>query len=909
MVERQEPVRILRERLAAALQGQGGLVTVAGPAGSGRTTLLADLCSTAAQSGATVLYAASSTSERDLPLGVLGQLLSEAALAAPGTEQAARRWSTGRDGGGPAALQRSSADDLCALLLDLATRTPLLICVDDARQTDDASLLCLATLAQRIGGSRVLLVVADLPDDSSSHPATPLRRAGGRHIELEVLSRFGVSEIVARRTGRSDDALSARCHAISGGNPALVHALLDDWEAPTAGDTETASRAALGYGDFFRQAVRSCLGRYDDGVVGVARAAAVLGDSSSAELVTALLGLNPTRVGQLLGQLNRTGLARQDKPCHTAVRDAILDDAAPAEIGWFNRQTARLLHARGATAERVARHLLAADDPGHDWMIDTLCQAADEAVSDDAGFAHRCLELARKHGADCRRLADVLVRLTGVEWQLPSFSMARSSANVRGALAEIRAGGEHTPALLRYLLRQGSFADVAEAVTVVGENADVIRPADLQELRLLVSVSYPTLVDHLGYPDQIGPNEERTGAAILHRVLTQQADEHDLAAADRILLAAQPTSDSFDQVESALLALIYADELGRAAAACEVVMDRAARVGSAAWRARLAALHAETTLRKGDLAATTAQAQLALAHLPEEAWGVAVGGPLSCLLLTATMDGDLAAAVEYAALPVPDDIFRTRFGLHYLYARGEYHLATNRSQAALADFLTCGELMRGWGIDSPSLVPWRTAAARANLRLGKSEQARWLVEEQSSRTGWPVSRSRGTPLRHRAAVADTDTRYRSALLHQAFDELIDGRDRAESGRALAGLGHAYQTLGEHRRARTMPRRADRLTEAQRVTPMLARLAATSAESGSAGGDADGAYLGDTPVLSDAERRVATLAAAGLTNREIAVKLYITMSTVEQHLTRVYRKLKLTGRDALPVGLDRLTAIA
>ncbi|MEG9513475.1 helix-turn-helix transcriptional regulator [Saccharopolyspora indica] len=55
-------------------------------------------------------------------------------------------------------------------------------------------------------------------------------------------------------------------------------------------------------------------------------------------------------------------------------------------------------------------------------------------------------------------------------------------------------------------------------------------------------------------------------------------------------------------------------------------------------------------------------------------------------------------------------------------------------------------------------------------------------------------------------------------------------------------------------------------------------------------------------LSDAERRVAELASRGDTNREIARSLYITISTVEQHLTRVYRKLKVRRRVDLPADL-------
>ena len=62
-----------------------------------------------------------------------------------------------------------------------------------------------------------------------------------------------------------------------------------------------------------------------------------------------------------------------------------------------------------------------------------------------------------------------------------------------------------------------------------------------------------------------------------------------------------------------------------------------------------------------------------------------------------------------------------------------------------------------------------------------------------------------------------------------------------------------------------------------------------------------------PALSDSELRVAELAAKGHTNREISGILYITVSTVEQHLTRVYRKLNVTRRRDLPHDLLADTA--
>ena len=68
-----------------------------------------------------------------------------------------------------------------------------------------------------------------------------------------------------------------------------------------------------------------------------------------------------------------------------------------------------------------------------------------------------------------------------------------------------------------------------------------------------------------------------------------------------------------------------------------------------------------------------------------------------------------------------------------------------------------------------------------------------------------------------------------------------------------------------------------------------------------------APLGVT-VLSEAEQRVATLAVQGLTNRAIAAQLFLTISTVEQHLTRIYRKLDVKQRTDLATRLAAVGAL-
>ncbi len=62
-------------------------------------------------------------------------------------------------------------------------------------------------------------------------------------------------------------------------------------------------------------------------------------------------------------------------------------------------------------------------------------------------------------------------------------------------------------------------------------------------------------------------------------------------------------------------------------------------------------------------------------------------------------------------------------------------------------------------------------------------------------------------------------------------------------------------------------------------------------------------------LSAQERRVATMATEGLSNREIAEALFLTRRTVEMHLTGAYRKLDVAGRAELPAALGAPRRIA
>jgi len=280
---------------------------------------------------------------------------------------------------------------------------------------------------------------------------------------------------------------------------------------------------------------------------------------------------------------------------------------------------------------------------------------------------------------------------------------------------------------------------------------------------------------------------------------------------------------------------------------------------------------------------------------------VLIGQPRATLLLANTALGEYEAANDVLQLSVPDSMFSTVFSLQYLHARGHYFLAAGQALAASRDFQLCGRLMREWEIDVPALIPWRSDLAEANLQLGRTAEARDLVKQQLARANVADARTRGISLR--VLAASSEFAQRPALLRQAVECLRVADDRLELSRALTDFSVVLQQLGEFDRARVLARHAAQVIQTNGSTAAPTRVGRRAISSPATASMATRSHAQtddhDQPVLSDAERRVAELAALGHTNREISRTLYITVSTVEQHLTRVYRKLGVTKRTDLP----------
>ena len=301
----------------------------------------------------------------------------------------------------------------------------------------------------------------------------------------------------------------------------------------------------------------------------------------------------------------------------------------------------------------------------------------------------------------------------------------------------------------------------------------------------------------------------------------------------------------------------------------------------------------------GDLGGAEADATAALAMLPADD-PIIRPSALSALVDVHIEHGALeqAAALVRDAWPTGELPLSLSIS-QALASRGRLALRMGDPKAALSDLEEAGRRALALAYVNPMALMWRSYAALAAARLGERERARELVDEEleiARRFGAPEPI--GEALRVRALLA-AERRH---------------------GRAGPRGGGRPRRLRAPPGARAGADRPRRRTAARRPSPRLARAAPRRARPreplrvGDRDGPGDGRAAGrpgraraappcrGVDSLSAQERRVATMATDGLSNREIAEALFLTRRTVEMHLTGAYRKLDVAGRGELPAAL-------
>ncbi|AZS70424.1 helix-turn-helix transcriptional regulator [Streptomyces lydicus] len=919
LVERDAVVAELRTALSDSAKGCGKVAVIRGGIASGKTALLRAFEEHAVASGATLLRASGAPSEQSLRFGVIEQFFSGATTPPEASAMLSRL--TGLDapqvGGELSSAAQSGtrdAHDLCVGLLELSRKGPLVITVDDHQFADSASLQVLTYLQHRIGTARVMLLLSQGTEPPSELVAEALRQPYSRQFTLHPLSPEGVGQLLAQRLDSSAALRQAPgSYALTGGNPLLTRALIDDSLAPAP---EASAGAADGpvTGQAFTRAVVACLHRGGPQLLRTARAIAVLGEFAAPALLARFLDVRPSVVGGALEALELAGLTIDAQFRYEGTRAAVLDELTPEERSALNRRAAELLHHDGVAPSDVVGYLLAAGEADEPWAARVLHAAADQALPHaeqalalgKVAEAVQYLEFASRSCGDEHKRAMLTARLAWVQWTSSPAAATRHHGPLQTALEKELLSSREVMRLVRSLAWHGRPKEAVRALESLGAPPEGDGSRDQAERKLTrqwLSRWHPQIFAQVERhaamsepPGSPGP-ARRPQTAVLPR---GTGNSPAVEGAEQVLQRARVRETPLASVISALHELLAAERFERAMYWCNELLQKAEGQHAAAWRGVLLDTRAAVSLRLGDLADAERDACSALTTLSARSWGVAIGSPLSHAVHAATMRGHFDKAAELLNQMIPQAMMDTRYGLQYRTARGHFHLATDRPHAALEDFEAVGDLVVKWKLDHPMTLPWRGDLAQALVRVGQTDRARELIKDQLRMIGPDSTRMRGVSLEILASVSDL--KQRLPLLGEVVDLLQAGGDRYELARAFVELGQVWQILGKLDRAQLIRRRALQLAKSCHAEQLYNQLVATreplnSETAPSQWEDAEG-----MAVLSEAERRVAALAALGRTNREIGRKLHITVSTVEQHLTRVYRKLNIKRRADLPVGL-------
>jgi DNA-binding CsgD family transcriptional regulator len=923
LLERDAELGHLDAMLAKVSAGSGAVVRVSGPAGIGKSELLAAARQRAAQHGLQSLSACGRELETEMAFAAVRQLLEPAVLSAGPAQRRQLLRGLARAGAALLGLAAGPAPDsefaaihgLYWLCANLAERGPLLLTVDDTQWLDGPSLSWLGYFGRRAAELPVLVVTSVRAGDPLSRTPAVLAVTNDpavQPMELAPLSAGSVAAMVRRQLGEEvSSEFCTTCWELSRGNPLYVRELLATSRAQRlAGGVADAAALRAGAPAAVGASVLARLTRMGQEAVALARALAVLGSHHEVSVTAELAGLDVIAAELLADALAAAQILAPARPLdffHPLIREAVYADIPLGARRLMHRQAAAILD-RSRAVDRVASHLLATGPAGDAWVTGRLSAAA---------------ENAKERGAP--EVAATYLRRALAE---PPAAAERPALMLQLGSAELYSGQPAAIAHLEEALEEASDPPAIVAAAGALGNAYVncdridMTVAVMQRASDRVRAAHPRLALRISSAAALaGLADDRTAADAIRVVegLRARLDEApdapvnlQVAAAQVLMQRARSAEDCRDSerlVEQVLAGQPYPPVLGVCPSIiatlngleafdtlrrlCEDMMTAARQRSAVQELVGVASFYSWALHRHGELADAEAHARWAL----ERATGIYAYDALAHLVEVLIDRGAIQdAETELARRTAPMDSHSVLV-VAFLLARGRLHAAQGRHAEALRDFLACGERCGRLGVVLP-VWPWRSAAAVAYACLGRRDEGRQLARaEVAIARAAERPRALGVALRAEGLVEGGDQGL--ALLAEAVSVLGRSRAPVELARALTDYGAALRRAGQRRQARAPLERgldlAHHLGARQIAEQARAELVAAGAK------PRRDAITG-RDALTASELRAAQLAAEGRTNCEIAQLLFITAKTASAHLSRAYRKLDVTRRSQLAEAL-------
>lgn len=890
---------VLREAWADVSGGTSRLVGVEGEAGIGKTALLRAFA--AEVDPASLLWVAGEEDERALPFGLVSRL-----TASPGADEltsALRDW---------AASLGQGSDPLMvgAGLLGVLTSggRPLGVVIDDAHLGDRQSLVALGFAARRLLSDPVLIVIGFRPQERHALGMgweRLLAEPAAVTVALEGLAPEELMALAATSgSGPLSPAGASRLFAHTRGHPLYARMLLEQLPA-TAFESNAMVLPAPAS---LAQAIVARLGSCAPATRHLVMAAAVMGVGCDPALAAAVARVADPHAA--VREAEEAGLLVVEPDAgagrvafsHPLLRAAIYHDLDPAERRRLHARAGRLLPSGSALAHRVAAAVGPDGNLADKVERTAQVEAGEGRLQQSAAGLWRAFELTPAGPARVRRLLSAVeARLAlgdvaigqRAEHELSALAPDPWVDYVAGFMALER--GRFPEATTRL---QRAWAAVQAGATSVGA------PGDLAERVATVSAVMATLrVDHadmVRWSGRASGGDSRrtvTGlAAVINSLGTAMAPGGDPVAVLAATRALDSPSDLNRLVARGVLRW-WADDLPGAHEDLVSVVERAARGEVLALPSFALGALGATAYRMGRLEEAVLYGELAVATATEAGRGLALAvlNAWACYPRAARGDWDEARAHARAAAE-----WAGRSGM------ADPQVAPAAADAILADahgdddaFLAAAALLdAGGGSARANIHGFGPVLADALSRIGQTAEAAAALrrfEQDAAPETRPFAALTAARVRGRLAAADGDWETAATL----FDRAVE----------LAGfLGVALETAKTHLAAGRAALWSDRLQ------PAAHHLYAALDAFDSLGADGyatqvvaaiDGAGLAQrrrdrtgVGLLTPAEGAVARLVAGGLSNRDVAARLFVSSNAVAWHLTHIYAKLGVSSRKAL-----------
>ncbi|MGD0603070.1 MAG: AAA family ATPase [Streptosporangiaceae bacterium] len=885
-VGRQRELRILADRLAAAELGHPQVVYVEGEAGGGKSTLLSVFLGSLPN--AAVLEVSGDEAETLLSYGIIDQL-QPGTLTEPGTDPMAAG----------------------AQLLDLLDRRQaggqvVVLAIDDLQWADRPSSRAVLFALRRLRADKVLAVVSTrvggLADPgwarflSGDSRVTRIRLGGLTAGDLSELARALGLGVLSRRG-------ASRLAAHTEGNVLYCRALLDEIGiARLSAATDRGLPAPRDLSAVILARVASLPASAQSFLA----AASVLGQHAPMSAIASVARLPDARsevdAAVAAGLLAEGASAPELTFTHPLYRAAIYADLPPTSRRELHGRAAETAAGRARLAHRAAASL----GPDEALAGELEASALATVATGDLGAAAWALEQAAALSSAApdreRRLLDAAVIL---------LNAADTTAAAR-VLASCQDSSARRDAVTG-LLGVFTGAPNAEARLLAAWQAH--DPATEGEIGARAATSLANLMVMSGRPDQALIWADRAvggsvpGSAL--RAMAYTAQAYAFASAGRspeglAVLGFLPASGNevpISETDALIMRgmlKVYSDDLPGAIADLGVA---AARLGTglpSSYPGPCLAHLSDAYFRRGDWDAALTHAQLATA------WAQDTDRPLDLARAHARAAQVLACRGQWQPAQAHVNAARAaaeRLPVVYAVASAATAAAAlAHARGDLAGVLRATEPVRGTGLAGaggrPGIFNWRGIEADALIGLGRLDDAETRLGELEAAippaglasAALTLARGRGN-----LAVASGDTARAEAAFTRAREIEPDvpmpfehARLSLDDGRRLAAAQHRPAAVAQLEKAHRLFSDLGADPYLRACAAELAALQVTAATSSPA------ELLG----LSRAELAVARLVAAGLTNREVASELYVSVKTVEYHLRNSYIKLDITSRRAL-----------